>query len=81
MFLISHTNSREKYDLLVTKLAFPNWTVARETAWFLFGQTWIWPELFKCYGIQKAQNFGDFRPNIFPKLLSVCVCVCVCVCV
>lgn len=38
VFLISHTNNREKYDLLVTGLAFPNLAVAMETDGFYLAE-------------------------------------------
>lgn len=73
VFLISHTNNREKYDLLVIGLAFPNLAVAMETARFLFGCTSSKPKPFKLCLTQKAQILGDFGPNIFQKLFFNCV--------
>lgn len=75
VFLISHTNNREKYDLLVIGLVFPNLAVAMETARFLFGRASSKPKPFKLCLAQKAQILGDFRPNIFQKLFFLIVCI------
>lgn len=70
VFLISHTNNREKYDLFVIGLesVIPNLAVAMETARFVFGCTSSKPKPFQLCLTEKAQILGDFRPNIFQKL-------------